>query len=63
MVSNEETTNKVYMGLWLLNQSLNGPAIETLKQIFFQKNVRVRQKIQNDGCLEQINAKCSNEDC
>lgn len=66
MVSIEETTNKVYVGLCFkqfLNQSVNGPAIETLEQIFFQKNIPVRQRIQNYGCLEQMNAKCSNEDC
>lgn len=64
-VSNEESTDKVYMGQsskQSLNQTPNGSAIQTLEQTFFQKNVSVKQKIQNDGCLEQINTKCFNED-
>lgn len=57
--------NKVYMGQsskQSIKQSLNGAAIQTLEQILFQKNVSVRQRIQNDGGLEQIKAKCFNED-
>lgn len=65
MVSNEESMNKVYMGQsskQSIKQSLNGATIQTLEQILFQKNVSVRQRIKNDGCLEQIKAKCFNED-